>query len=446
MAQGTYFELNFQGPWKGMNVMEPENVMEPGYAPFLNNVILKNKEIRPRFKASLGILGTPDNKPASMITSFMDSNGVIHTVIDNPTGLWQLNRQYLKYPKKAWNLIGVYPTQPGTGVPDAYQVFVNKLYWTNGGNNLWQWDGITSVGEVAAWPKNTNVFLNNRIVDSNGNVQICNKAGKTAGVAPAWMMAVGAGTADGTASWVNNGKPAPSNGFISTAVVDATNGITAGAYFLGELNAQLIMLSTLEGIGSIFNSYPQRVRWCPSGLPNIWDPNVNLGAGYVDELDVPDAITGFLTIGRTGFIFRVNGITEMLQGTSGLNPWTFNHLWASDRGIGNIYPYTVAGYGPVGIFASNDDFYELSLGGFKGIGGMALDAIFNDLAEASSGPVASMVPFWQMNYIYPCYKLDIPMSNFSSVSWIYFVKEQIWMRWTEEEGIFTGKTRYCVNS
>lgn len=447
----TYFELKYQGPWTGVDVATPESDLNPAATRSMQNFILKYGQIRTRPRISLGLPPTPDNKVMTLITSFMDSNEVSHTVADTPTGLWQLNGQWKKYlntrgtQNKAWSLIGAYPNPPGPGLPDATVTFTNRIYWTNGGNNLWSWDGISSVGKPSLWPKQTQVYVNFRIIGSDGNVHIVTTSGKTGATQPVWA-AGGPGTQDndGTAVWTNNGKPAPANGFDSVGVVDATNGITAGAYFLGELNSQLIMLSTLEGPGNSFSAFPQRIRWCPSGIPNIWDPNVNLGAGFSDELDVPDSIMGFLTIGRTGFIFRTNGITEMTTGNSGINPWVFNHLWASDRGIGNVFPFSIAGYGPIGIFASADDFYNISLGGFEGIGGNSLDAIFGDIAQSQFQPIASIVPYFTQNYIYPVYKLDIPLGN-GCKSWVYSIKDKVWQSWFKEFGQFSGRMRFCIN-
>lgn len=444
MPKQTYFEQTYQGPWGGVDTNIPESDLKPMNSRLMSNIILKNAQIRTRPRINFGLPPTPDGKVMTMITSFMDANNVVHTCVDTPTGLWQLNGQWRKNPTKAWSLIGSYPVIPGPGLPDSFAVFVNKLYWTNGGNNLWVWDGISSVGSPSNWPKLTQVYVNFRIIGSDGNVHIVTTNGKTGTTQPVWGAGIGTLDNDGTAVWTNNGKPAPANGFQSTAVVDATNGITAGAYFLGELNSQLIMLSTIEGnlIGS--QSFPQRIRWCPSGIPNIWDPNVNLGAGFSDELDVPDAITGFLTIGRTGFIFRSNGITEMLSGNSGLNPWIFNHLWASDRGIGNIFPFSIAGYGPIGIFASADDFYNVTLGGFEAIGGGALDSIFNDITQAQFSPIASIVPYFASNYIYPVYKLDIPIGQ-GTKTWVYSIKDKSWASWFKPFGQFSGKMRFCPN-
>ena len=446
IKENGYFEAIYNGPWKGINVEEPENQMADVYSPNLQNIILKNQELRTRPRITPQILGTPDNFPIDVIDTFMDSNNITHTVIVTRKGLWQLNPNYQINPRNAWNIIGTFPVQPGPDIPVAHQTFLNKFYWTNGSNNLWVWDGISSVNTPVPWVKNQRVFANFRIIDSNGNVQIVVKPGFTGAAAPTWSLVIGGNTVDTAASqpatWVNNGKPGPANGFYSTAVVDATNGITCGAFFLGILASRLLLLSTIEGASQ--SAFTQRIRWCPSGLPSIWDTNVNIGAGFNDLLEVPDIITGYLPIGdKTGFVFRSNGISEMTAVSDGILPFDFNHLWASDRGIGNVLPFSIAGYGPIGMFISSDDIYNISIGGFKNVGGVARDQIFTDLANASSTPLAAFVPRMANNYIYLTYMLVIPFGVDTKI-WVYSVEDSSWVSWIKKNLTVTGRMNFVA--
>lgn len=445
----NYFEIKFKGPFKGINSEVPEDLMGKEYSPFMTNMILKNGEIRPRPRQYNLLPGTPDMKPILVITSFMDSNNVLHTVAVTATGLWQLNSNWSKEvpitSDLTWNLVGTYNTTPGPNFPAATAVFVNKFFWTNGGSNLYQWDGITSPGRPQLWAAGAYIIKGQQIIDSNGNLQIAGNSGKTGTAAPAWSATIGGQTVDNTGTplpvitWTENGSAlgATSTGFVNACIVDATNGVTAGGYFLIELNSQLLLLNTVEN-GSIF---PQRIRWCPSGLPTIWDPVVNIGAGFNDELDVADSIMGAFTVGTTAFILRNNGITEVTSTGVGINPFNFNHLWASDRGIGNIYPYGYASYGPIGLFIANDDIYNISMGGFTRAGGVARDAIFNDLAATTGIPIASIVPYYNKNYVYNHYRLSIPQGN-NNVSWVYSLEDQSWVREFNTNKNFTGIARW----
>lgn len=441
----NYFEITYKGPFRGNNISLPEDVIPIDYSPSLNNYILKYGEIRTRPNSSINtILAPNDNFPIGLITSFVDANNVFHTVAVTASGLWQLNGNWNRIPKKrqkTWNKIGQYPVANPLGIPVNSAVFINKIFWTNGGTNLWYWDGISNIGAPNLWQKNTAYKQGTQIQDKNGFLQVAQNSGVSGSAIPAWSVTLSGVTTDGTTapiSWINNGKPAPADGFSAAAVIDATNGYTAGAYFLIELNSQLLMLNTTESIGGNFT---QRIRWCPSGMPTIWDNNINIGAGWNDELDVPDSITGAFTVGTTAFILRNNGITEVTSTGNAENPFNFDHLWASDRGIGNVFPFGYAAFGPLGIFLSSDEIYNVSLGGFNKIGGTSLDAIYGDLSESVGIPLASIVPYYSNKYIYNHYRLAIPQSK-GSVLWNYSFQDQSWVREFYSNINFTGITRW----
>ena len=450
MAQDkTYFEQHYQAPFKGIHNELPANIIGQEYSPLINNFILKSGEIRTRPRFDFGIRGPVDNYPIDIISTFQDSNTVFHTVVVTRTGLWQLNPNWRANIQKnnktnPWNLIGAFPVQPGPDIPSAAVTFLNKFYWTNGDNNIWVWDGIQSIGSPSSWPKSQLVQLGFRIIDSNGNVQVVQQAGTTGTIAPVWSATIGVTTADNSTVWVNNGKPVAANGFISTAVIDATNGITAGGFFIGSLASRMLLLSTIEGKLSSTQTFLQRLRWSPSGITSIWDPTVNIGAGYVDFLEVPDFITGFMSIGnKTGFVFRQNGITEMTAVSSGTAPFDFNHLWASERGIGNIFPFTIANYGPIGMFISAEDVYNLSLAGFKRVGGVARNGIIKDLANATSTPVATLFPRFSNGYAYLVYYLAIPLGRDTKI-WMYSLDDDSWVNWLNTNIIITGRPTLVV--
>lgn len=391
MAKQSYFEMSYNGPWKGIDVSMPETMIPPGATADASNWIVRGGELRTRPRRAQYLPGLPDGSIITGHCAFVDSNNVVHTCVTSSSGLWQLTSNWKKYPLKTWANIGYYTNTnlPGPATPVQFQIFVNSLFYVNGSTNLWYWNGIT--------PNAT------------------------------------------------SSQKAPTN----IAIYDTVNGLSAGAYFLGELNSYIIMLNTVEQVQPIAgptkpkypSNFTQRIRWSAPGLPFTWDPTVDTGAGFNDELDVPDSISGFLTIGPNGFVFRVNGITEMTSISGGTLPFDFNHLWASERGIGSVYPWSIAGYGPIGIFIATDDVYELSLGGFKKIGGTARNAIFNDIGNAIAAPTASIFPAWSASYPYLTYMLSILLPGNISQHWVYFIEDQCWMKWPVAEGYQTGKVK-----
>jgi len=388
--QPDYFEITYQAPFRGVHSTLPENKLprasaELGspFSPNISNFLLKNGEIRSRFPFS-PLVPCPVGQTPTGVYAFVDSNGVSHTLLATVTGLYQLNKQWPQNPSKAWNSLGNFNTG-NSYAPAQFVTFLYKTYFTNGGQYIWQWDGITS-------PTSAN-----------------------------------------------------QNAFSPVSKYDTTHNLYFGAYFLGELNYQVIALSTVEQqIGGGVQYNPWQVRWSGSGNPTHWDPTVDTTAGYNPLLDVPDSITGFITIGRSGYIFRVNGITEMIPVTNGVLPFDFNHLWASDRGIGNVYPYTVAAYGPIGIFVSNEDIYQISTSSFDRIGAENRDAVIADLANATSNPIATILPNFGQTIPYVFYWLTIPMAGNVTKIWVYSTEDKSWTAWTEESGVIVGKMRLCV--
>lgn len=386
-----YFELDYKGPWQGVDVSMPENMIGQSATPFATNWIPRGGELRTRPRKGQFLPPLPDRSYITGHCAFADSNNIVHTVVTSSTGLWQLNGNWRANLSLAWNKVGFYPgaSQGANSTPVQFQVFVNKIFYVNGSSNLWTWDGITP-----------------NSLSSNKALQ-------------------------------------------NIAIVDQANILSAGAYFIGELSAYVILLNTVEQVQPVAGptkpkfdtNFNQRIRWSANGLPNVWDPTVNTGAGFTDELDVPDTINGFMTIGRTGFVFRVNGITEMTSISSGVLPFDFNHLWASDRGIGNVYPWSICNYGPIGVFVATDDIYELSLGGFQKIGGKSRNAIFTDIGNAVASPIASIFPAYSASYPYLTYMLSIPLANNTSKIWCYFVEDNCWFPWTTKNGFQSGRAR-----
>jgi len=221
---------------------------------------------------------------------------------------------------------------------------------------------------------------------------------------------------------------------------------TCGASYLMELAGRIVLASTIEVAAGVITINPFRVRWSAVNLASTtFDPATNIGAGFNDELDCPDTITGILPIGRTGYVFRSNGITEMLP-TSGQGlAFDFNHLWASDRGIGNAYPQTLAGFGPLGIFGSGEAFYKITPNSFDDISKGATDEILTDIFNRTGSASSTILPYFSTKYPYTVYMLNIQIGN-DTVQWIHDLKEGSWTRNTFKDKFFTCKPKYVFIS
>jgi hypothetical protein len=372
-----FAEPTYRAPFGGWHSQLPAHIIPSSHSPFHENVLFRNGEILAAPNFKYALSNPIDRLPVRAINSFVDNNTVAHTVAITGGTLYQLIN----------NPIYKDPQPAGNRSID----------------NPWFWVAVDNFD-----PAGQNTPIASRI--------FLNKVYYTGGTHFVY-------------SW---------NG-IDTTVVKENE--LQGGFFLGELGFHLIILNTVELEGTDVVSYPQRVRWTPSGLPDVWNPASNPGAGFNDMLDVPDSISGFITLGRVGYIFRANGITQMSLTGRGSIPFKFDHLWSSDKGIGNIYPFGIASYGATGIFISSEDIYKITPGSFENIAGGARDKIFEDLADAAFTPIGTITPAITKKFIYPCYMLFIPRKNFSTIMWTYNIEDKNWSRRVIDRGIVTAQPR-----
>jgi uncharacterized membrane protein YgcG len=359
----------------------------------MNNFMLRNSELRsrPLFRR---LLPGPDGANAILgIVSFLSKNSVWHTCAFTINGMFQLQFNPIALAAAGanpWTRVGGPALTSGNFV--RTRVFQNVLYYTNGSGHLSAWDGaaLTPINDVAF------------------------------------------------------------NGAGVSGLPPATTTLIGGLY-LGELDSHIMIAYTTEipvtaGVQGAMATFSQRLRWSNVGFNpydangnfglNLgtagatFDPSVFLNAGFNDFLDVPDAITGTMYIGRTGYIFRQNGITEISTTGNGNAPFDFNHLWASEQGIGDVYPATAAQYGSFGIFVANDNIYMITPSSVSAIGGGARDAIMTDLSNTFNPPTATISYAYTLGYTYLVYKLFISLPNGSTRVWVYSMEDNNWSPWT----------------
>lgn len=383
-------------PYGGIHTQAPPNTIGPQFSPGMNNMMLRNAQIssRPAFKQ---LLPGPDGVNLILACgSFLSNNHVWHTFSMTPRGLFQLQPNWatiVPLGQNPWQFLGG-PTL--STAPVNWAPLAGILYYS-AGNHLSAWDG------AAVSPLTDVAFL-----------------GST------------------------NPPPAATTVF--------------GGIFLGELDNRILIAYVTETQNGASATFANRMRWSNIGFnptsPSTgfggnlgtagatFDPGIFPSAGENDFLDVPDIITGLMTVGRTGYLFRQNGITEFTPTGQASAPFDFNHLWASQNGVGNVYPFTVAQYGNMGIFISFEQIYQITPGSLSPIGGGARDAILADLAQATGSPKASFDRGFQLGISYLVYHLRIPTST-GTRSWVFSVEDNHWFPWTETGVWPTGIPNEC---
>jgi hypothetical protein len=112
---------------------------------------------------------------------------------------------------------------------------------TADGTVRWLNQGATTLTRLANWVANRAYALRNRILDSNGNVEIATVAGTSGASAPAWSTTPGVTTTDNTVTWVNAGA-------LPSAALSATGGTS------GFIMDNTVGSGTLAGASQVYFS------------------------------------------------------------------------------------------------------------------------------------------------------------------------------------------------
>jgi hypothetical protein len=399
LEKNGYFEITYiANGLTGLHVQAPEISIPDTATPFTSGFMFRNAELRSMPVFQLEYPGTDTKNEALGQTTFYDANLVAHTVAFTTRGLWQLAPTGTPPGSLApWAILGGPALVLGN--PASYRTFANILYYTNGGTFLAYWDGMANA------PVSTQTFGDGSTSTSIAGISLTD---------------------------------AP------TVLAGSTGPLSFGGMYLAELDNHLLLANVTlldNGTGVVYN-FPQRIWWSANGLPLQWDFAANTNAGENDFLDVPDLITGFITIGIQGFIFRSSGITQVTPTGQGIAPFQFDHLWASDRGIGSVYQWSIAQYGAIGCFVSAEQIYQMGVASFDPIGGTARDSIMSDLSRTSGNPVGQLIPFLVFGFTYMVYMISIPLQTFTR-HYVYSIEDKNWAIFDTQGLLITGRPEQC---
>ena len=461
------FQIIYAGPYKGIDVQMPQNLVDPAEATTSNNWLLRNATLqsRPQFIPWTGDLGGTNQLTGC--GTFLSPAGFYHTFATDDVGdLYNLNgmTNNLEFVAKLSHLTSTNPLQ--WRVINSTNNAQSALYFVNGAQTVCSWDG--TVGPVGGGAIVTSHL------GSGGTGYAVNDTGTlTAGGANATYIVntVSAGvvltyTITGAGTGYFSGLSATATGgaqpgvgvgltiFVDTVAgggpqqdVVQVNSTTIGAKYIGSLAQHMILANTVGVAGA---DGPFTIRWSAVGLPLVFDPAVNINAGFNIEIDFADAITGMMFLGRVAYIFHRTGITEMSPTGVGTAPFDFNHIWNAQDGTGSIYPYTIAQYGQFGAFVSTENVYMVQNYQFQPIGGTARDGIYADIHASlqqigSNQIIGTIAPAYNDNYVYTVYQLYIPLTATGpTVVWQYSIEGGYWERYILTGERVTGVPTFCL--
>jgi hypothetical protein len=147
--------------------------------------------------------------------------------------------------------IEVATTAGTTGSTEPVWGLADGTFRTDG-SVVWFQQGLLSAATIPAWLPSHSYTSTNRILDTNGNVQICLTAGTSGPSAPTWKTLAGADTSDGGVGWKNAGPVAtfalPAAGGASAVIIDNTvNGSGGSQVYFTTLSDQVCGTSGTGG-------------------------------------------------------------------------------------------------------------------------------------------------------------------------------------------------------
>src|SRR5690349_1315197 len=103
MAENTYFEVVYEGPWKGIDVSQPENKIERTCFNILENFILKNSEIKTRPQKKFLIPNPADDAtPFRMIAPAPNLVTLTNPIFVSESKIYKLNTDWIDNPATAF--------------------------------------------------------------------------------------------------------------------------------------------------------------------------------------------------------------------------------------------------------------------------------------------------------------------------------------------------------
>jgi hypothetical protein len=172
----------------------------------------------------------------------------------------------------------------------------------------------------------------------------------------------------------------------NTNVITLLTNYVGGGY-LGVLDNQLL---NLGGVSYADGQVPYRISWSVPGEYGSFQPydvgsnTGNIDAGFNDLPDTSDVLKGIITVGTVAYVFRSQGVTQMNITGNGVDPFQFNHLWASELGLGTVWADSIAQYGSMGAFVADSGIYTLGISGLTQITGAAKNFLMGQITAIAN--------------------------------------------------------------
>lgn len=153
----------------------------------------------------------------------------------------------------------------------------------------------------------------------------------------------------------------PGTGYTSAPQINILSNTGTGAGAFAVLGAAIASSSDVL--------HPDYVAWSAPNAYGYFDPNTQLAPGGYNQLtEAQGLIAGLSVLESVGYIGHSGGLTEMTPNTSSAEtPYSFYPMWSAQEGVVVRYG-SMAQYGSLVAFLSEDDAYTMTPNGLQEIG------------------------------------------------------------------------------
>lgn len=135
---------------------------------------------------------------------------------------------------------------------------------------------------------------------------------------------------------------------------------------LGKFNGQLIAAGITLGPGLRLSTPEMIIAWSAPNQLGVWNPlnadGTVTGAGFNQETDISDSISGIFIGNGSAIIFRAQGIDYITPLSGGVIPFDFVHISNTLQGEGCQDSRLLTAYDQAGAFIGNTDIFMFSGG------------------------------------------------------------------------------------
>jgi len=163
-----------------------------------------------------------------------------------------------------------------------------------------------------------------------------------------------------------------------------------GAINLAKYNGQLIAAGIVPGPGQVIDQPERIIAWSAPNAFGVWEPEYSdgtvTGAGFNEETDFSDYLTGIFITPGAAVILHSQGIDYITPLSGGVDPFDFVHITNALKGESCQDSRLVTQYDQLGYFIGNANIFAYA-NGLGAIGDKIKDLLLPAVSPAGTAEI-----------------------------------------------------------